>query len=405
MASAAAIAFDQSARTATDLRNFWSQDPVAAAKWLTKVADAAGMQAPGLDQVKQALALNQTDEFVANQLRSIGQQFPALFDFLPQQMGEVQNDRAATIGWVAIPQPQREPPTFSGRLQLQDGVVKLVTTRGTFDLTYAPGVNWRDEVETAFLNQVITIKGWPSADGKTLLFEQFAPGTDPNFISGRISVEGDEVYIANGYNDTRRTKITHPEFAALLKGDPSRGLVNYSPAGVILHGEVTTDPATGERVYPHNPERFYILGRIFNAEEVPIDERKKVLHGETGYFRHTPFVVPTSLNIPPNSRAGAPHPIPGDTTVGSTQPGEGHRTFFYVKILPNDAELPTLPFQAQRKLEVTWVGDASDQGRHSVTYGVQPAQDLDALANTVPAATPDTTPEEATFEPEDAASF
>jgi len=405
VASISAAAFDRSARTAEDLKTFWREDPVGAASWVKTVAEAAGVEAAGLNEVKAALALG-TDA-MADALRPLADQFPALLQVAAPPPAQTQDARAATMGWTALATPPavREAPSFTGRLVLENNTPRLVTTRGTFDLSTA-GTNWRDEVETAFLGQLITVKGFPAAVGNTLHVEQFAPGADAHFINGRIAIEGTTVYVQPGgsANAATRVEITHPDFKALLLGDATRSLAAYSPAGVILPGSVETD-AQGKRTYSQNPEHFYILGRIFDAQEVPVDASKKIVHGETGYFKHTSMVVPTSLVVPESTKPGAPHPIEGDTTVGSTKPGEGHRSFFYVKLLPIAQDVPAAtPWTSERKMEVTWCGQAADQGTHAPASG-PPAQDLATLAQKVPAGAPEHTAEEATLEPEDAAKF
>ncbi len=402
MASKAALAFDRSKRTPADLKKFWNADPLGAAKWLENVAKATDGKIEGLAQVKKILAGRGTDEFKAEKLKALVEKRPQIFEVLGA-MGEAQAARAPTLGWSATPQGYAEAPAFTGTLKLEKGIVKLQTSRGTFDLDLSR-TNWRDEVETAFLNQVVTIKGYPSADGKTLFIDQFAPGAEADFISGRIDIEGDKVYVApaNTWSGAK-IEITHPELKKLLKG--GGGLVDYSPAGVILPGKVEVKK-NGEAVYPHNPEDgFYLLGRItkLNVRKLP---GKRVLHElQTGYFRVTDAIAPAGLKVPAKSKPGARVGPAGDTTDGDTGPDVGRRTFFYVKILGPDANANAGQLNGVRRLEVTWVGDASDQGRHAFS-GATTAQNLAQVAKAVPAATPaKMTAEDATFIPEDAAKF
>ena len=44
--------------------------------------------------------------------------------------------------------------------------------------------------------KLLTMKGYPSADGKRIYAQMFAPGYQHNFIAARAHIEGDSVYLA-----------------------------------------------------------------------------------------------------------------------------------------------------------------------------------------------------------------
>ncbi|MBX7098951.1 MAG: hypothetical protein K1X89_14675 [Myxococcaceae bacterium] len=416
----AALTFDRSARTAADLKTFWNADPLAAAKWLATLKNAAAAAVPELDAVTRVLAGHTSDSFKASALRELASQTPRLFE-LVADYGALQAARTTTVGWSATEQdPWPEAPAFTGTLSLVDGKPTLETTRGSFTLELG-SPNWRDEPETAFLGRTVTIKGFPSGDGKALSIEQFGPGSSPDFTSGRILVDhalgkafiapngdvplGPEAWVAAGLtpppdappNPTPppKAEITDPAFVKLLLGDAGKGLADYSPAGVILPGKVVLKH--GVPVYEHKPRSFYILGR-FQHPDVQALPHGKVLHQiETGYFHATDAVAPARLTVADELRPGGKNPNPpGDDTIGgaiAAANGEGRRTFFYVQLLQPDAVVDGADLHNDRRMGVSWIGRASDVGLHGPA--TTKATTLKDVAMSLPAAAP----EEQSFAP------
>ncbi len=408
----AALVFDRSQRTVSDLKKFWAEDPVGAAQWLGRVKQAAAKPVPELDAVARILSEHGSDAMAAaTKLREYAATTPQLFEVVAD-FGAHQAARSSTLGWEASgADPWPEAPAFTGTLRLVDGKPTLETTRGSYTIELGTP-NWRDEPETVFLDRTVTIKGFPSADGKSISMEQFAPGASADFVAGRILVEGDRVFVSpNGDEplspeilqaaglpvpetpiDAKpppRAEITDPAFKALLLGDAEKGLVNYAPAGVILPGKV--EVKNGVAVYPHKPEAFYLLGR-FQVPSVKQLPHGKVLHQiETGYFRTTDAIASKRLEVPAELLPGAQNVgPPGDPTIGgiiSAEKGEGRRTFFYVNVLPPDATVEGATLEGERRMEVTWLGRAADLGVHREPTDAK-AANLREVAMTLPAAVP-----------------
>jgi hypothetical protein len=130
----------------------------------------------------------------------------------------------------------------------------------------------------------MTVRGTFSADGGTLMVEDFAPGSSGNVVDGRVRVEGDKVLI-----DTTRgeVQITNADFKAKLSKLPR--------LGVILPG--AAEEKGGKQVYAKNPDAFYSLGR-FNDMNPP----GKITDGytKTGDFAFSVFrQKPVHMNEQP----------------------------------------------------------------------------------------------------------
>lgn len=404
-----ALAFDRSPRGVADLKRFFADDPLGAATWLGKVKQAAAKPVPELDAVAQILSEHGTDALKETRLRAYAASTPQLFEVV-SDFGAHQAARSSTLGWdVSDHEPWPEAPAFTGTLKLVDGKPTLETTRGSYTLELGTP-NWRDEPETVFLDRTVTIKGFPSADGKALSMEQFAPGSSSDYVSGRILVEGERVFVSpNGdvplsaevlqaaglpvpevpidAKPPPRAEITDPAFKALLLGDAKRGLANYAPAGVILPGKV--EVRDGVAVYPHQPEAFYLLGRfqVPNVKDLPHGKRLHQI--ETGYFHPTDAIASQRLEVPYELMPGAKNVGPADdTTIGgviSAEKGEGRRTFFYVNVIPPEATVEGTELKGERRMEVTWLGRTADLGMHGGP--TEKATNLAEVAKTIPAAT------------------
>lgn len=377
----AALTFDGSRRTPADVKTFFQADPLAAGKWLANVSRAAVEKPAGISEVEKVLASALTDELKARALTKLVELSPALLE-LAGALGATQAARTETMKWVAEPQlPWVEPPSFTGRLEVIDGAPTLVTTRGSFVINY-DGFHWRDEVETAFAGSVVTLKGFPSADGKTLAFSQFAPGSSDEFVSGRVLVVQGRVYVAPHNKRSYSAEVTDPELKRLLLGDPDNNVASYAAAGVILPGTVVVED--GNAIFKGKAESgFYLLGRVLERAE-PNTEVKL----ESGYNVPSRGTVNGAV-VPAELQPGALVGPTGDTTLGDTPDSQGRRSFFFVK--PR-LEANADDFEPTRRFDLVWAGKASDVGQHGALSA--PATTLQSVADAVPASS-----EDAPFEP------
>ena len=413
--SKAATAFDRSQHNPNNLKTFWSKDPVTAAKWTVSVAKAAGVASKSIDQVEKLLSGKGSDEAKATKLAKLIEGEPGLLNLTDAQaMAKMQTEGAKNLAWEAA--PATEPMRITGRPVLEDGKVKFQTTHGTFDIDMSR--TWREEIETTFLNEIVTMKGVPSADGKSIKVDQWGPGTEP-FFSGRVQVQNGEVYVTpSGSVDEQAALVTHPELKRILmnKG-PDSDWAAWNPVGVLLPGDAVKNEATGKLEYPDFPEQgFYILGRLMKLNTGELPDGRVVHLADTGYFKKTAAFGPKDMRIPEDAKPGA-WPFPeGDTTTGSTTKGEtGPRVFFFAKPVASDTQIEGLDLTGgtppyTRAVELTWVSKAADVGvrenaNRAWNYTEPVIADLNervaAIAKAAPAAEPRMTAADATFIPED----
>lgn len=419
--TSAARAFDQSAKTGADVKKFWDEDPAGATQWLSEVARAAKNPPAALNELAKAAKLNTPIDQLTELVKKAFTADTSLFDSIGTAIATAQAQAAgaAGMGWTAgaaattpvAPTEMPTPANFVGYLQKNEkGEVQFKTQTGVFNVDLST-TSWREEIETAFMRdrhgkpQLMTMKGFPSADGTKIYAQQFAPGSNPDFVAARVKLDGDKVFlqrISYGGDENDKVEVTNPEFVKLLKGDTTQGLANYEPAGLILPGVVNTDPATGRKTYDQLPEAFYILGRTMKLN-VGSDEKYDYHDLDTGYFKATGARSPKGMPVPEQSKPGGAVWDANDSTHGSTTTTNGPRAFFYAKILPNDEKFPEaiqFPRTLQRKLEITAVSDQGDNGIH-VSGGAPLSQDFGVLGRTVPASAPEHTPQQATFDPAD----
>lgn len=399
--SAAAVKFDKSTRTANDVREFANADPTGAAAWLAEIASTAPNAPAALKPLADAFKAGHSGDALT---KLLGELPATAFDDVAGavETAKAQTAGAVTLGWSTA----SEAPTFVGHLDKgADGVVRFKTNTQTFDVDLSK-TSWREELETAFMRdlagnpQVMTIKGAPSADGKRLFALEFAPGVTREFVSGRVAIEGTNVFITLG---ERKLPVTDETFANLLRGDATRGLVDYSPVGLILPMKPGRN-AEGNPVIDRKPDGFFILGRLMKMNVGTTPDGNVIHEADTGYFRGTAVLATPDLKVPPQSAPGGPVFDANDMTKGSTNPGQGPRAFFYARILPHEFEIPAgtaMSKAVQRKLQIVAVSDQADNGIHSPTGTVAASVDFGSLATHVPASAPEHTAAQGTIDPND----
>ncbi|MBX7096220.1 MAG: hypothetical protein K1X89_00785 [Myxococcaceae bacterium] len=236
MPSVAATTFLSSALTPADWRQFRAADPQGAVRWAAAFAAQNGLSVAGLERLRGA---RDTDTFAA---QSTQQLFATVENAL--SLGATQEARAATLGWNA--QVPLQPPALTGTLRMSGEQVLLETPSATLQVVNTGDSVWGTDA-SAFLGQVVTLKGWPDAAGR-LVAEEFAPGSSPDFLNGRVQLDaGGAVGIR--VSPEKWVALTDPALAAALR--PVVG------SGVILPGPV-------ERVgdglrFTGRPADYYLL--------------------------------------------------------------------------------------------------------------------------------------------------
>lgn len=241
MASISGARFAQ-VRTPESFKAWAAEEPQAAATWLGKVARTLGA----------------ADVFAAEPAR-LGEAFDQLG---ARAIATVQTERAASIGW-STQEPIADAPAITGTLRLENGEPVLDTPAGTLSMVSAnffelEGNDWQKNHflgghdVAAFAGQVVTVKGWPAegwAPGAPakLVVEEFAPGSSPDFVSGRVMVQGDDVLVR--VRPGKDVKVLDPVLKAQLAA--------YPQLGVILPGAVEK---TGDTYsFAAHPEDYYVL--------------------------------------------------------------------------------------------------------------------------------------------------
>lgn len=174
MASAAATTFLRSALAPADWQRFRAEDPRGALRWAATFAARSALPVPGVADLRAA------DTFDASTAERL---FATVENAL--SLGATQQVRAASLGWNAdVP---LQPPALTGTLRMDGERVLLETPTATLQVVNGGESVWGTDA-SAFLGQVVTIKGWPDAAGR-LVAEEYAPGSSPDFLTGRVQLD------------------------------------------------------------------------------------------------------------------------------------------------------------------------------------------------------------------------
>ena len=280
MLSAAAQTFAQ-ARTPANLTALWKQEPQTAADWLVRYSKNSGVQSEKLSALQQVLQ----STFEAPTARDA-----ALLEFLGKnadivsamELGALQTARADTLGFTVVTKPV--PATLTGTVAVENGLPMLVTADGKFKVD---SPNWQGSLQykyfeanalQAFNGRTVTVRAWPTDTPGLLAVEEFAPGTSPDFVSGRLSID------ANGKVGVRvRTdkwvEIRDPELASRIKtmAHDESGMTNGT--GVIMPGKVTQE---GDKYFFEGKpnDDFWMLSKTLPGQPTTL----QVGHGLTRPF-------------------------------------------------------------------------------------------------------------------------
>ena len=184
----------------------------------------------------------------------------------PATKRPVQTEAAAAVKPIRkVPDDPETPPTLTGTLSMATGVPTLQTKAGAFQIV---NVNdWADSIHTfggedvqAFAGRTVTVRGWPEdgwLPGQTgtprLAVEEWAPGNTPDFVSGRLQVIGNDVFVR--VREDKKVKVVDTKLADALRG--------FDRLSVVLPGEV--EKKGDAWAFKGAPADFYILGGFLGA--------------------------------------------------------------------------------------------------------------------------------------------
>jgi hypothetical protein len=236
-------------RTAANFNALASNEPLVAARFLSRAIDAGGLEPPWKAQLNQILSVafdaRQRDAalkafFAANQ--------PAI---QAMEMAEVQGARVETLGFTTR---ASEPVQLTGVIGVtpEGQAPTLTTSEGTWLLDTAnrpdkglgnQSTYFEVNVLQSFAGRVGTIRAYPTAIPGTLAVEEFSPSSNPDFISGRLSSVDGRV----GFNvrPDKWVEIRDPATAAAMLPLAKPQGTGWAGTGVILPGAVARQDAQG----------------------------------------------------------------------------------------------------------------------------------------------------------------
>jgi hypothetical protein len=239
----AGLRFVSSGLSTAEWARFKRDDPRGAVRWAAGVAHSLGAKLDGLARLR---GLTETDVFNDASTQRV-------LDFVEARLslGSTQAARAATLGWAAEQRP--DAPAFTGRVEMQGERVVFICEGQTFALQNSGSQCFVTDA-SAFNGQIVTVKGWPDGAGN-LVAEEFAPGSSPDFVSGRVKVHPDGKVGVQVRDDEKWVEVTDATLA--------RALRQVNGAGVILPGPVDRRGNTFR--FDGNPRDYYVLTALDHA--------------------------------------------------------------------------------------------------------------------------------------------
>ncbi|MBK7862117.1 MAG: hypothetical protein IPJ65_26580 [Archangiaceae bacterium] len=288
--SVSATTFAASARTAADLARFFSESPVEAADYALRFARAAGLSGATVAKLEELTAFEDPTQREAGLLQFAQEQQAAFSAF---DLAQTQAARAATLGFSAGP---AKPVQLTGK-------ISLATVAGNTDLprlTTPDGKTWQLKTPAiaqtggqhlwvqhryleanclkAFDGMTVTVRAYATTTPEVLAVQSFAPGTPPDFVSGRLALVDGKLLLRVAPDSN--VEITDPAlvkrlspFGNLDVGNPVGGRL-----GIILPGPLTE--RDGKLFYDGAPDDYWML-----AKQTPGNPMLELAHGQ----RH-PFI-------------------------------------------------------------------------------------------------------------------
>lgn len=275
MLSAAAKTFASAPRTPASFRELANAEPQAAASWLLRFADAAGIAGAPIQELK---ALEQ-QSFDSETSRAAA--FGAFFSQNTKvadmvDLGNLQAARANTLGFTVVEPTSavKQPAWLTGTVKMTGGVVQLDVGGRTFKVD---SPNWQASLQFeyfeanalgAFDGKTVTVKAYPTG-AETLAVEEFAPGVGTNFVSGRLQLQGDKIGVR--VRPDKWVAIRDPELQKLLHG--------YAKLGVIIPGKVVQEG--NQFVLEGSAKDFWMLCANAQYGQSAIANTVAMAHGQS----------------------------------------------------------------------------------------------------------------------------
>jgi hypothetical protein len=246
------------------------QSPAQAKAWLKEVAEHSDGLLPA-DQLKaiETLANLKTDAF-AQQAGTLP--LDALFGTaavatadnpsadLPVIHGKLTVDRGTNMR--VGDQGYREWPDLKLTLKTDDGrELQLQSDHNQKNdiFQFVPGTD-----VMAFAGQDVSLRGFIDESGKALRVTEFAPGKVPDFVTGRVVVNGDNVSVR--VRGRGMVEVSDPQLKAQLS--------THNNLGVILEGKTAEQPqpdGTIKRVFEGADQEYWMLVRLTSAPTAGAD--------------------------------------------------------------------------------------------------------------------------------------
>jgi hypothetical protein len=245
------------------------KNPAAAKKWLAQVTAHSDGLLPEkqLAALKKLTALSQ-DKFARS---AKGPALEALFTAaaitsddppadLPIIHGKLAVDRGTRV--VAGEQGYREWPDLKLTLTTDGGKKFFLESdhnARTDIYQFVPGTD-----VMAFAGQDVSLRGFIDKAGKAVRVTEFAPGRMKDFVTGRVTLQGADVFIrARGRG---LVKVSDPKLKAELAAHNNLGVILEGPTTEKKHadGSVT-------RVFEGAPKEYWMLVRFTEAPAVGAD--------------------------------------------------------------------------------------------------------------------------------------
>lgn len=335
------------------------QSPAEAKNALQRVAVGLQKTSAPPDQLAQLDAILKANEA---QIAALTESSALLKSIFPDANGTAPTNFAECIAKMTNVQSlnwtagEAAPPvSITGTIAKNTAGQFVLTTSGGREMTLhdseraskiSPGLpmGWIE----GFVNNgegQMTVQGTVSSDGKTMAVEGYAPGTNPDFVFGRIAVSSPMGPIT--------TKLTPDQLAEVMTSgrvvigtargevevtDPTlkKMLAQVPRLGVILPGATSKD-ANGKTVFASNSDFMYALGGRFAG----LNDKGGGLYETDAQFAYSVFHGPVRCEGE-TAKFRMEHSANQRNWVGGTFVLDGADPHFAAKYISNDLGGSTL---------------------------------------------------------------